>query len=248
MGEVTHKYSLGRSAGKEEKILCLDCAKRTNHRVEVSFEHDGSEVDEDHGWSFDWSNDYQIVRCLGCDSISFRHLESTSEDFPGAGPGERLYPKRAAASIPKKDFDTLPPAVERIYGEVIDCYNDDIYTLCAAGLRAIVEGICADQNVVDGPVEIPVPAGGTKTVRKSNLEGMIFGLHEKGLLTAKNAATLHEHRFLGNHAVHELKKPSTIELRLAIEIIEHTLEQIYELPEKANELKRRINSKAKGAA
>jgi hypothetical protein len=246
MGEVTHKYSSGGSVGKQEKVLCLDCAKRTNHRVEASFEHDGSDVDEDNGWSFDWSSEYQIVRCMGCDSVSFRHLESTSEDFPEQGPEEKLYPKRATASIPKKDFETLPPGLERIYGEVIDCYNDNIHTLCAAGLRAIVEGICADQNIVDGPVEVPLPGGGTKMVRKRNLEGMIFGLHEKGLLTAQNAATLHEHRFLGNHAVHELKKPSMMELRLAIEIIEHTLEQIYELPRKASELKRRLDGKGKG--
>jgi hypothetical protein len=38
--------------------------------------------------------------------------------------------------------------------------------------------------------------------------------------------------------VHQLARPSTDELRLAIEIVEHTLEQLYELPEKAEELKR----------
>jgi hypothetical protein len=38
--------------------------------------------------------------------------------------------------------------------------------------------------------------------------------------------------------VHQLARPSTDELRLAVEIAEHTLEQLYELPEKSEELKR----------
>lgn len=56
--------------------------------------------------------------------------------------------------------------------------------------------------------------------------------------TETSADTLHEHRYLGNDAVHQLARPSADELRLAIEIVEHTLDQLYELPEKAEELKR----------
>ena len=70
--------------------------------------------------------------------------------------------------------------------------------------------------------------------------GRIAGLQEKGILTQNNAQTLHEHRCMGNAAVHELARPSVDELRLAIEIIEHILEQLYEIPEKAIELKRAV--------
>jgi hypothetical protein len=58
------------------------------------------------------------------------------------------------------------------------------------------------------------------------------------LLTESSSQTLHEYRYLGNDAVHELARPSDDELRLAIDIIELTLEQLYELPEKAEELRR----------
>jgi len=87
--------------------------------------------------------------------------------------------------------------------------------------------------------------GGMQIVRKDNLEGRIAGLQEKGLLTQSSAQTLHEHRYLGNSAVHELARPSEGELRLAIEIVEHVLEQLYELPEKAEELKRAIAKRNK---
>ena len=44
---------------------------------------------------------------------------------------------------------------------------------------------------------------------------------------------------MGNKAVHELDQPSKEELELAISIVEHTLENIYELPGKAAEMRMR---------
>lgn len=125
-----------------------------------------------------------------------------------------------------------------IYEQLVDCFNRGSRILCAAGLRALVEGICAAQNIVDGPVQVSAKGGGTRWERKKNLEGLIEGLKEKGLVTAAHALMLHEHRYLGNAAVHELDEPTSEELRLAIEIVEHTLDQLYGLSEKANRLRR----------
>lgn len=75
--------------------------------------------------------------------------------------------------------------------------------------------------------------------------GKISGLSEKGILTKKNSEILHEHRYLGNEAVHELSQPSEEEVKLAIEIIEHTLESLYEISEKAEELRMRKSKRQK---
>lgn len=87
--------------------------------------------------------------------------------------------------------------------------------------------------------------GGTQIVRRDDLEGRISGLQEKGLLTHSSAQTLQEHRYLGNSAVHELARPCADELKLAIEIVEHVLEHLYELPEKAEELRHAIARRKK---
>ena len=47
---------------------------------------------------------------------------------------------------------------------------------------------------------------------------------------------LHQHRYLGNDSIHQLSLPSKLELNLALDIIEHVLESLYEIPEKASEL------------
>ena len=87
--------------------------------------------------------------------------------------------------------------------------------------------------------------GEIEIIYKNNLQGKIGGLYEKNLITKTHAEILHEHRFLGNNAVHELDMPSAEELKLGIEILEHTLENIYELKYKGEELqwKRELRKK-----
>jgi hypothetical protein len=57
------------------------------------------------------------------------------------------------------------------------------------------------------------------------------------VITCASSHILHELRFLGNEAVHELDQPSTNELTLAIDIIHHILDALYEIPEKAETLR-----------
>jgi len=249
MSKTEIKFSENKTKNKEILVQCLTCNRPTKHRVIVSLDKDGTEYDQREEWSVDWADHYQVIQCQGCETPSFRHVHWFSEDADPLsgedGTTERLYPKRSEITINPKSFYNVPGNLRRIYSELVDCFNNDSPTLCAAGLRALVEGVCAEQGVIDGPVQVPAKGGGTQIVRRDNLEGRIAGLQEKGLLTQASAQTLHEHRYLGNSAVHELARPSSDELRLAIEIVEHTLEQLYELPEKAEELKRAIARRKK---
>ena len=236
--------------GTKDKIVsihCIECKRATRHRVTVSLDKSGSETNKEEGWSVDWSDGYQVIECQGCETISFRHQSwfSEAQDFDDDGTTERIYPLRNKDAVSARPYHNVASNLRRIYVELIDCFNNDSPTLCAAGLRAPVEGICAQQGIRDGPVEVPAIGGGTHTLRRDNLEGRIGGLQEKGFLTQSSAQTLHDHRYLGNSAVHELARPATDELKLAIEIVEHVLEQLYELPEKAAELHRAIARRKK---
>jgi len=231
------EYNLTR--GQILKLFCPDCKRETHHSVVQSVDMRGREDFDDDFW-IAWESTYQIVECLGCSYVSFRSESSNSENTdPYTGKDivtERLYPARSKNFLPIKDFWNIPLNLRRIYREVIESFNNELYTLCAGGLRSIIEGICTDQHIKDGPVDVKTKDGSIKTERRKNIEGKIAGLCEKGILTKRNADILHEHRFLGNEALHELTQPSRDELALAIQIIEHTLDHIYELPDKAAEL------------
>ena len=247
MGKSTLTIVSNKTKDQKYKVHCTQCKRATNHVVMLSVDCDDFDVvghqDDGAPITIDWRDNYQVIQCQGCDAISFQHIHWFSEDQYMISPHEVsngttnwLYPKRSAQTLAIKDYFNAPATLRRIYRETVECYNSDIFMLCAVGLRAIIEGICADQKILDGPVQVTKPDGSTEMKRKNNLEGKISGLAEKGRLTQPNAAILHEHRYLGNEAVHELSHPSQVELILAIEIVEHVLDALYELPGKANEL------------
>jgi uncharacterized protein DUF4145 len=257
MGKITTSIKNNETLGDKYKIYCGNCNNDTNHLVLQSVDTSGSEVifyvnnNPNMPETIDWADHYQIIQCQGCENITFRHLNWFSEYQEYYGPNDyndgttvRIYPKKDKNTLSLNDYYNVPNSIRRLYRETIDCFNNEALTLCAAGLRSIVEGICLDQGIKNGPVEITKPDGSTIIKRKSDLRGKIKGLYEKGILTSKNSEILNEHRFLGNEAVHELSQPSVEELSLAIEIVEHTLDDLYEIPEKAEELvKKRVKRK-----
>ncbi len=247
MGKIAEEMGFNKTKDEKVKAYCAKCVLETNHQVLQSVDCNGSEVVgyyQKMPETIDWSNNYQIIQCCGCDTISFRHRNWCSENQGQIGPdmwddgsSSQLYPHRSNATRPIHDFYSVPSGLRRIYCEAIECFNGKLPTLCAAGLRAIIEGVCADQNISDGPVEINKKDGSTAVQRKKTLQGKIAGLSEKGILSQQYAAIFHEHRFLGNDAVHELSKPTYKELSLATDIVEHMLESLYEVPQKADDLR-----------
>jgi hypothetical protein len=219
------------------KVLCQQCKHETNHIVLYSIKSSGSELWGDDA-EYQWVTTYEVVKCQGCDEISFRQCDSDSESYDEEGYYSTitLYPKRTKETINIKSYHSIPHNIKRLYQETINCYNNDIMTLCAAGVRALVEGICLNKKIKDGEISYLDKNGNIKTKRSRDLQGKINGLYENGILTKDNAASLNEHRYLGNEAIHELSLPSKEELSLAITIIEHILDSIYEIPIKTFEL------------
>jgi hypothetical protein len=231
MGNLKKKEIEDKKKGNEIEILCQQCSGTRSHKVLKS--HDIEWIEEwDEQYSVDGWDSYQIVQCGGCKKVTFRHLNYFSENhdyFDGSdGVTETLYPNRDTNTLPVKEFINAPLKTRNIYKETITSYNWNNFILAGAGVRAIVESICAEQKIIDGPIEKD-----GKISRSTTLVGKINGLKEKGIITAKNAEILHQHRFLGNESLHELKRPSAESLKLAIEIIEHVIEDLYEVPEKA---------------
>jgi hypothetical protein len=176
-----------------------------------------------------------MIQCKGCHSISFRHISSNSENCdPYTGePYEAIffYPPRNKDTLPLKWYRSVPEIVGTIYRETISAYNSGLYMLCAGGLRATIESICKDNNIIDGEVTTR-----GKTSRKDNLEGKINGLLEQGIITSKQTKCLHEHRFLGNGALHDLELPRKKDLSTAIQILENILDSLYEVEDMARDL------------
>lgn len=220
------------------KSYCNKCRIPTNQNVlkevDVSF-------DDGKGW-WDETN-YQIIQCFGCDEISFRklYIDVRNANYQDEGYVEELYPRRSVNSIPIKSFGNIPLKLKSIYRETIDAFNNEQFILCCGGLRVLIEGICIDKKI-EG---IIVKDKKGDDCLKSNLEAKIESLHECKYLTKNSVDSLHQLRFLGNDALHELSKPSISELKIAIEIIELTIENIYELTHKTMKIKSKKEDRKK---
>ncbi len=234
---------LDKTDGQSPRLVCAECKNRTNHKVLRSVRHSGGGAIGNSEDSYWWEADYQIVQCLGCETCSFRSVSSNSEEYDEDGPAEfeSIFPKRSLEGHATKDYFNVPWNLRRVYRESIDSFNNGNLILCAAGVRALVEGLCKVHGVTDGPVETKKADGAESVKRQRDLQGKIHGLHEKGILTQRSANMLHEHRFLGNTSLHELTQPKPEDLLLAIQIIENVLDSLYEMPSMAERLKNRRN-------
>ena len=215
------------------KVQCNNCNSETNHKVAAEHKTEGIyDVNDD--FEIHWGGKYQIIECLGCNSISFKKETWHSEDYdPRTGMpeiNEEIYPEREGSSTRELAFKTLeiPIDVARIYEETIKAINSKLHLISAIGLRTLVEAICIDQER-----------------NEKDLEKKIDGLVIMGLLSKEQAKFLHKLRFLGNIATHEITPPTGRELVAAIEIIETLIKTIYILPHLDKEIKTKKKPSAK---
>lgn len=189
-------------------IYCNRCLGETRHIRRGEHVHH-EELDDGHTWE---QIAYTLWTCAGCDmgtmETGFTASYLEDEDYS-------YDPPRAASDIKPKVFRRIPQKLRRIYSQTVKAFNLNLSVLCAAGLRSIIEGICAD-----------------KGVKGKNLESKIDAL--ESYLPKSIVANLHSFRFMGNDALHELTAPKREELKVAIEVSEDLLNIMYDLDYKAS--------------
>lgn len=199
---------------KKIRSHCRYCGHETNHSV--LSEHNESSREE---YSFDRA--YQIVECLGCDSKSFRDVFEEVEHAYQIAEGEwevpttvDVYPRFIKGHRSLNGDYYIPSLVRRIYQEVLLAFQEDALILAGLGLRGTVEAVCNDLEV-----------------SSRNLEVRISKLATAGYISRKDAERLHGIRFMGNDAAHDIKRPKTEQLNVALRIVEHLLSSVYILEE-----------------
>ena len=218
---MSETLTLNKQQGVKISSYCRTCLRDTKHQI-LANANVGGTIQSD-GYSTDWSIAHQIIRCLGCETFSFRKTSGTEHDFIQTGENEweydglvEIYPDPREGRQPLPDAGLLPEKIQRIYEETLQALNDAQPVLCGIGTRAIIETVCKDRK-----------AGGGDLYHKIN---SLVGL---GVLTQDGANILHKLRTLGNDAAHEVKPHSLEELKLAFDVVDHLLLGVYILPEHA---------------
>jgi hypothetical protein len=225
------KFKPSESKGSEvmpentiHRIRCSNCGNdRRNHAVIC--EHEEQWGDDEAG--IFGTTGYHIAKCQGCNTVRFRIWERNSEgvDYETGEAFVRevgVFPDGTESLWQSVSHEHFPEVVCKMYLETILCFNAKAFTLAGGGLRAIVEAICKERGLDQG-----------------NLQNKIDELVTKSYLAKAQANLLHEERYLGNNALHEMRTPSKQDIMDGLEIIEGLMKTIYVLPKRAERL--RIN-------
>lgn len=204
----------------KKRLYCNQCKNETNHVLKGEHSRRFYEEDERGAFIFWEELVYRFWICAGCDRATLEeaYTMSSMEDQKGNQIySSTYYPNRTEKQIPLKRFKKIPITLSKLYRESVEAYNNNLYILCSAGLRALIEGICVDKNI-----------------KGRNLEKKIDAL--TSILPANIVKNLHRFRFMGNKALHELEPPNKNDLSLSIEVSEDLMNFIYELDYKASQL------------
>jgi len=230
--------------GTDEKTVSVRCANcGRGYRVHrVLYEHKKSFGDPDYGWKHD--EFHQLIQCMGCESVRYYRFSIGEEYNPPTHRSEpydiHVYPQEDLETEKRGGMDfgedldrktpLIPENVWKMYRETIDCLNAKARTLAGGGLRATVEAICLSQGITNG-----------------NLQDKINELAKRNLLTPSQAELLHEERYIGNAALHEMSTPTPQDIEDGLRIVEGLINTIYVLPSKAEALRKRRTAKNKSA-
>lgn len=225
---IIKEYKSVQGGTERHLCICRECDKETLHHIIFSYDENGRQ-DYGNNNEVSWLIRNEIIQCLGCETVSFRTVQTDSESVeyyykPDGTTGVdncetiKYYPARMAAGN-AIDAYMLPRKVHDIYIETGLAIESEQYVLAGIGIRAIVETICKD-----------------KKAEGKSLYDQINSLVEMSIVTPEGADTLHKLRVLGNEAAHEVKSHNSQQLRLAMEIIEHMLDGTYVIPAKVKEV------------
>lgn len=221
---MTESLVINKRQGQIIDCMCRDCHRSTRHEIITEVTANGHW--DRGGHEVSWETEYQIVRCRGCEGLSFRRDHSHSEDM-GTQIGEdewevtnheELFPSPHSGRQPICDARLLPDKVQIIYTETLVALNGQQEVLCGIGIRAILETVCKNKNA-----------------KGSNLFEKIGSLVALGVLTQDGVTILQKLRTLGNDSAHDVKPHTSKELGLAFDVLDHLMLGVYIIPEQAKQ-------------
>jgi len=196
----------------DKKYYCRNCNGLRNYKSLFEKKNKGS---EEEGY-FEWIDQYNVIECAGCETISFLHEYGDNYMIKETEEGHEYYtdvtifPFYLENGTEISEIHLLPKIIQTVYLETLNAFKSKCYMLTAGGYRAIIEALCNHLKI-----------------RKDDLSVRINLLNEKGYLTINESKRLHSIRFLGNDSLHEMEVPKPHQLLIVLEIINHLLTNLF---------------------
>lgn len=209
---------------------CNGCLRLTRH--DVLYRCHDDETEEHDGQAYLISKEtYELVRCRGCENVSFRLASEFSGD-----PNEHVmyFPPAISRRLPEyfrelKWFWTPPYSdIYALFGEIYSSLHSGNRRLALMGTRAVLDLAITHKLNDIGSFE--------RKLDEAKRIGWITDIEYKTLEVAIDA---------GNAASHRAYCPTTEQLGRVLDIVEHFIERCYVLEESAGEIVKETPVRAK---
>ena len=128
-------------------------------------------------------------------------------------------PERPSKPFTSNEEYLIPKEIRTLYNEIKNSIAYDSLLLAGGGLRMLIEAIAKN---------LELPTG--------NLQAQITQMKERHLIADAQCTMLHQIRFLGNDAVHDLTLPNIEQINSALSTIEILIRETYIQPSLAKQV------------
>ena len=203
------------------KHHCNTCHGLRNHIVIASHRETGSHVFDD-DFQVEWTTDYFIVKCQGCDGVSLRRdaWDDVSEDSTVTSLPSPVF-RPTPSWLGDSDFQrACPKGTIPLLREVYKDLQNNCTRSAAMCVRAIVETIMVKEIGDQGSF-------------KANLRKFTG----EGYLSKKQLPTLEDVLDAGHATIHRNYQPDQEQLIIIVDVLEGLMQTLYVQPAKAKKLK-----------
>ena len=204
------------------KAHCNECAGDRNHEilhVEKSSWHDEESP-------VSGGDKYELLRCLGCESVKIKHTNWFSE-YDGVT--VRYYPPAIFRRQPAwfgelwMELQAEDSFVETLLKEIYAALQNNLPSLAAMGVRALLEKVMI-----------------SKTGDKGTFRENLSAFEKLGFVSRVQRERLEAILEVGHAAIHRLFVPTTAEVVTLVDIAEHIVESVYLHEGKVREVTKRV--------
>ncbi len=216
-----------------EREHCNRCLGWTNQSIAHTLNTSWSEVvDEEYGAYIHGGDTWQLLRCLGCDTVRLRHRYWFSEDTDERGQPTshtEFFPPTVKRQLPiwRRQFIPYSAHLRKFDGlmdEIYAALAQGSHRLATMGVRALVERLMIDQV-------------GDKGTFDKNMNAFFSAGHVAPNQQGMFKDTLIE---AGHAAMHRDFEPSADTVNTLLDIVEGVMHNVYYTPMLAAEAKKTI--------
>lgn len=209
---------------------CNDCGRKTDHEV-LKTQSKSSCGEEDYEW---WNTSYRMIECRGCHFISLERSVTSWLDEQDEAPQTEYFPPPISRRKPSwivffEKNAPFGPDLPDLLTEIYSALHANNRRLATMGTRALLDMAMTDKVTDVGSF-------------KEKLNVL-----EKDFVTKKQREFLEAALDVGNAASHRGHCPTAKQLDQVMDIVESILQQIYVLPNAAEELKKSTPPRKKKA-